>query len=233
MPLVPFTVSDNTVWSPLLMSLTRALSFLSIFLRLPMRMKSFWSLPSIVSSLRVAVVAARCSNVSVSSLVIAAVVAACFCSSISATSFAASFSLVTYCCSSISDSSCAAACCSPFTLISSSSYLCSTSWSFVDKLETSRGSNEAKYLVYLVSLWDFVSAFSFPILLFSSTWEEEMCGHRSVVDSPVNHAVCLRVSAVSCFPVSYHAVQMFLFSIQGCAGALFSVVFLKVVMSAT
>ena len=141
------------------MSLTRALSFLSIFLRLPMRMKSSWSLPSIVSSLRVAVVAARCSNVSVSSLVIAAVVAACFCSSISATSFAASFSLVTCCCSSISDSSCAAACCSPFTLISSSSYLCSTSWSFVDKLETSRGSNEAKYLVYLVSLWDFVSAF--------------------------------------------------------------------------
>ena len=53
--------------------------------------KSSWSLPSIVSPLRVAVVAARCSSVSFSSFVTATVVAACFCSSIYATSFAAVF----------------------------------------------------------------------------------------------------------------------------------------------
>ena len=50
-----------------------------------------------------------CSSVSVSSFVIAAVVAACFCSIISATSFAAAVALVACCCSSISVSSFAAA----------------------------------------------------------------------------------------------------------------------------
>ena len=53
------------------------------FFRLSMRAKSSWSLLSIVSSLHATVTAVSCSSISVSSFVIAAVVAACFCSSIS------------------------------------------------------------------------------------------------------------------------------------------------------
>ena len=83
------------------MSLTWTLSFLSVILSLPMRVESSWSLPSIVSSSRAAVSAARCSSLF---FVIAAVVAACFCSSTSATSLAAAVPLVT-CCSRTSDSS--------------------------------------------------------------------------------------------------------------------------------
>ena len=73
------------------------------------RVKSSWSLPSIDSSFRGAVAAARCSNISVSSFESTTVVAACFCSSAPATSFAADMFLITCCCSMISDSSFAAA----------------------------------------------------------------------------------------------------------------------------
>ena len=102
MPLGSFVVSDTLF--DLLADVPQ-----STFLRVSIRVKKSWSLPSIVCALRVAFVVARCSSVSVSSLVIASVVAACFCSNISATSFAAAFSLVTCCYSGISDSSFAAA----------------------------------------------------------------------------------------------------------------------------
>ena len=67
--------------------------------RLSTRAKSSWSLVLIVSSLRAGVTAVSCSNISVSSFVIA-VVAACLCSSISAASCAAAVALVACWCSS-------------------------------------------------------------------------------------------------------------------------------------
>ena len=107
---------------------------------------------AILSFAAAANVIVYCSRISAPSLVVASVAVVCCLSSMSDSSDATAIVVIACFPSCVSDSSCAAASCSPVNLCSSSSYFCSTSWRFAHKLGTTRASNDAGYLVCLVSL---------------------------------------------------------------------------------